>query len=255
ALTGGVAGWTEQQLVINLDRMVHDPGIAQTDLTRWLSDLVHYLTVTRNITLPALMECKYILARKIKDMLLSIKDRQREQVFQQTLFGPEAKVDVTFDTGFKFHDQIFWDAPKYTGGKFVFQKHFTGPDNIPKFDGKGEGGEEFECAAVIDSLSDVETWVRNVSQHVDAFRLPVALPNQKWTYPDFVVKLNDGRIMLVEYKGRDRIDTKDSYAKAAVGALWENASNGKGLYLMAEKSKTGIDVKDQILAKISTKRP
>jgi hypothetical protein len=76
--------------------------------------------------------------------------------------------------------------------------HFLGPDNVPAFSGR-EGGEEFICAQMIDSLNDkVEFWIRNVAQHVNSFRLPLA---SGFFYPDFVAKLKDGRTFVVEYKG------------------------------------------------------
>lgn len=47
--------------------------------------------------------------------------------------------------------------------------------------------------------------------------------------------LNDGRILVVEYKGKHLIDSADTKEKLAIGKLWESKSAGKGLFLMAEK--------------------
>ena len=50
----------------------------------------------------------------------------------------------------------------------------------------------------LDSLSGVKYWVRNVSRHPDSFWLPTATDR---FHPDFVALLNDGRYLVVEYKG------------------------------------------------------
>ena len=58
--------------------------------------------------------------------------------------------------------------------------------------------------------------------------------------------LNDGRILVVEYKGKHLIDSADTKEKLAIGKLWESKSAGKGLFLMAEKAKKGLNITEQI---------
>ena len=101
---------------------------------------------------------------------------------------------------------------------------------------------EFKAAQLLDSISDVEFWVRNVAKHVDAFWFPLA--NGR-TYPDFVAKLEDGRLLVVEYKGAHLV--ADSLEKQAIGQLWQKSSEEKGIYVFAEKERNGMNVKAQIL--------
>ncbi|MCI5045949.1 MAG: DEAD/DEAH box helicase family protein [Aquisalinus sp.] len=245
--TGGVTEWTPQQLVRNLDRLVCDPMIAQTDLHDWLAKVVNYLTVHRGIALADLMVLRFRLAKKIRERLAAYKMAQRENAHQMYLFSPEAEVEVSLEKGFEFRDGMFWDLPKHIPQKYQFSKHYLGPDNIVKFDGKGEQGDEFRCAQMIDQTAEVAYWIRNPSQHPDAFRLD--LPKQKH-YPDFMVKLKDDRILAVEYKGDMLADTGDSAAKRAIGQKWEDASKGSHLYLMIEKQKDGMTMQEQLLKKI-----
>ena len=65
--------------------------------------------------------------------------------------------------------------------------------------------------------------------------------------PDFVVELNDGRLLVVEYKGDMLVTNDDSREKNAVGECWANRSKGKCLFIMAvaEDSK-GRNVFQQI---------
>jgi len=240
-----VEGWTEQTLVLFLDRQVRDKFIGQGELVRWLTELVNYLTGPRNIPLSALMQCKYPLARKVKERIAAIRLKEREGVYHRSLFGPEAKPEISFDHGFTFKDDIFAGVRTYKGS-YRFSKHFTGWDQVAAFDGT-EDGEELECAKMLDSLTDVKHWIRNVPRHPDAFWLPTASGR---FYPDFVAELTDGRIFVVEYKGAHLTDAADTDEKRAVGALWEKASGGKGLFLMVEKLVDGKDMRGQMLGKV-----
>lgn len=103
---------------------------------------------------------------------------------------------------------------------------------------------------LLDSLNEVEFWVRNVSRHVNSFRLPLASGH---FYPDFVAKLKDGRIFVVEYKGKllagSGID--DTNENRVVGEKWERASAGKGLFAVIEKQVAGRDMRRQLIDRIA----
>lgn len=71
-------------------------------------------------------------------------------------------------------------------------------------------------------------------------------------YPDFAAELKDGRILVVEYKGAHLIDAADTDEKRAIGALWERASQGKGLFAMVEKQVDGRDIRGQIQVKLGS---
>lgn len=244
ALNIPVEGWTEENLAIWLDRQVRLQDLKQLELLKWLRDLVSHLTVKRKLNVTALMRCKFILARKVREKLADFRQQAQNNVFQQYLFEPKAEVEVSFDNGFEFKDDIYWDVKRHKG-RLKFQKHFLGPDNVPAFDGD-ETGEEAQCAAAIDSLFEVKYWVRNVARHLNSFRLPTSTDN---FYPDFVAMLNDGRLLVVEYKGAHLADTSDTDEKRTIGRLWEQKKGG--LFIVAEKEVDGKDVRGQLQDKIS----
>ena len=64
------------------------------------------------------------------------------------------------------------------------------------------------------------------------------MANSKF-YPDFVAELTDGRTLVVEHKGEVYATNDDSKEKCNIGALWEEKSNGRALFLMTviEKGK------------------
>lgn len=102
------------------------------------------------------------------------------------------------------------------------------------------------CKA-IDQCHDVKYWVRNLVHDTWAFRL--SLSNGKFFYPDFVALLNDGRVMVVEYKGEHLVEA--SQEKKNIGEKWEEASNNKALFIMAVKhDEKGRDVYRQIEDKV-----
>ena len=119
---------------------------------------------------------------------------------------------------------------------------------MPAFDG-AQGGEETQCAEVLDSLPGLRHWLRNVARHPNSFWLPTA--SGKF-YPDFVAELEDGRFLVVEYKGAHIAEGADTAGKRTIGALWERAMNGRGLFLVVEKVKGGKDMRAQMVEKIGS---
>ena len=229
-----------------LDRQVRQPDIHQSELLRWLRDLVGHLITTRGIHISALMRCKFILARKVREKLAAIRQQERDGVYQRYLFAPEAKVEVSFDQAFSFKDGMYWDQRRYRG-RWKPRKHFLGPDHVPAFDG-AENGEEFQCAQAVDSLPGLKFWIRNVARHPNSFWLPTATDK---FYPDFVARLDDGRLLVVEYKGALTADGADTDEKRTIGELWERMSGRMGLFIVVEKTVDGMSMRDQIIRKFT----
>lgn len=240
-----VEGWTPEALVLWLDRQVRQMDIHQRELLRWLRELVAHLLNARSLRISALMRCKYLLARKIQDKINTIRLQERHSVYQSYLFAPESRVSVSFGTAFSFQAGMYRDQKHYHG-RWIPRKHYLGSDNVPAFDG-AEEGEEVQCAQIIDSLPEVTYWIRNVARHPDSFWLPTATGK---FYPDFVAQLSDSRLLVVEYKGAHIADGMDTAEKRTIGELWEKASEGKGLFIVAEKTVDGRDAREQLIEKI-----
>lgn len=94
--------------------------------------------------------------------------------------------------------------------------------------------EEVECTATIDSLPQVKLCVRNLERRPDcAFWLQTATDR---FYPDFVALLKDGRYLVVEYKGADRMEMPDTKEKKALGELWETRSKGRCIFRLVGRA-------------------
>ena len=241
ALDVDAEGWTPEALVLWLDRQVRQPDIHHSELLRWLRDLVGHLITKRGIHIAALMRCKFILARKVREKLAAIRQQERDGVYQRYLFAPEAKVEVSFDQAFSFKDGMYWDQRRYRG-RWKPRKHFLGPDHVPAFDG-AENGEEFQCAQAIDSLPSLKFWIRNVARHPNSFWLPTA--TDKFS-PDFVAQMEDNQLLVVEYKGAHIAYGPDTDEKRTIGELWERKSGGRGSFIVVEKTVDGRDMRAQL---------
>ena len=248
SLNVDVEGWTQEALVLWLDRQVRQPDVGQAERVKWLSGLATYLINSRGLHVTALMRCKYILARRIRDKIDAIRREERSSAYQARLFAPEAKPEVSFDTGFVFRDGMYKGERLYRG-QWQPSKHFLGSHALPAFDG-ADDGEEIQCARTLDSLPQVRFWLRNVARHRDSFWLPTATDK---FYPDFVAQLEDDRLLVVEYKGAHIADSSDTGEKRAIGELWQRASHGKGVFVLVEKSVNGKDMRQQLLDGIGSK--
>ena len=244
ALDIDVEGWTPEALVVWLDRQVRENDIGQQELLRWLSDLIDYLVHTRGMHISALMRCKFILAGRIRERIAAIRREERNKVYDKFLFGPEARPRVSFDTAFRFREGIYHDRPPYRG-RWQPKKHFL--RHVPAFDG-AEDGEEFQCAQALDSLRELNFWLRNVARDPASFWLPTATDK---FYPDFVAQLQDGRFLVAEYKGERDINSDDTREKRTIGELWERRSDGRGLFIVVQRNVGGKDMRTQLAEKIT----
>lgn len=240
-LTLAVENWTEPNLVLWLDRRLRRPEIAQDDLVAWLSGAVASLT-RRGIAVSALTAAKYPLAQALERKIAAAARTERTRAYQAALFERGARPAISFDEGFRFEQGMYAGARRY-GGRHRFDRHLLA--EIPALDGE-DGGEEEQCAIHLDTVPGVKHWVRNVSRNSRSFRLPLADGD---FYPDFVAELDDGRPLVVEYKGALTANAPDVPEKRAVGALWERS--GGGLFLIVERRVDDLDMRGQIRRKIA----
>lgn len=158
------------------------------------------------------------------------------------------------------HHSFSFEAGKYPArnlynGSYDFQKHFYDViHDLREKTSTGNTSEEFRCAMAIDSNAKVVQWVRNIErQEHTSFWLPTA---SDYFYPDFVAELDDGRILVVEYKGEVYSTNDDSREKKQVGYQWEQSSNGRCLFLFAlDRDEQGRDVFKQIADKVNQSPP
>ena len=182
------------------------------------------------ITIDQLAKDKFRLMKSLRAKIEQHRGAQRKKAYQALLFGPDAAaIEVSAESCLTYDEDRYSPNWQYEGG-YRFQKHIFRAIGELK-----DSGEEFECAAFIDQMPEVKTWVRNIERRQDSsFWLQTSSDR---FYPDFVALLNDGRILVVEYKGEDRWSNDDSKEKRAVGQLWAERSRGKCIFLMPKGKK------------------
>ena len=158
---------------------------------------------------------------------------------------------LDFDNGFTFDEHVYDGLLKLYCGSYEFSKHYLGPHRVPAFDGSGEG-EEFECVKLIDAHPQVDCWLRNVANDARSFRLPIATEKGDWFYPDFVGRLKDGRMFVLEYKGELTAQLRETTEKDAIGRLWATQDRSRYIYATIYRSCNGKSVAQQIDAQFST---
>ncbi len=111
------------------------------------------------------------------------------------------------------------------------------------------------CAQAIEHAPQVKHWVRNVERdEKHSFWLPTSTD---YFYPDFVAELNDGRVLVIEYKGQQLLGNADTREKAQICHQWEASSGGRCLFLLATSAAAdgqGRDVTAQIAGKVAGKK-
>jgi hypothetical protein len=185
---------------------------ARPCLLKWLLALVHHLIGDRGLSLTALVRCKYLLAEAVRREI----DRRRQVAikggFQKALPGFSAAPMLADTIGgwrhaFTFRPNQYPARPPFYAGRFRFKKHYYPIiHDLREKRADGTPAEEFVCARAIDTHPAVKHWVRNVERDERfSFWLPTATD---YFYPDFVAELNDGRVLVVEYKGAHLISTR-----------------------------------------------
>lgn len=241
----------EHDLVRNLDRACRQVDIGQATLLKWLLALVRHLIGDRGFSLTALVRGKYLLAEAVRREI----DRRRQVAvnngFQKALPGFTAAPVLadSFRHVFTFRPNQYPARPPFYSGRFRFKKHYYPViHDLREKRNDGTPAEEFVCARAIDGHSSIRHWVRNAERDERfSFWLPTATD---YFYPDFVAELNDGRVMVVEYKGAHLLHDPDTREKDQIGRQWEASSGGKCLFLMAVADDKGRDVAMQIAEKI-----
>ncbi len=218
-------GWTAAELVYWLDRAIYHPDVSWGESNAFLTALVHALLDERSIPLDRLVLDKYRLRDAVAEKIDQYRKSAHRTVYQSYLL-PECDTPLVVhpERCFSFPPDAYPYNTLYKGA-YRFQKHY-----YPQVGDLEERGEEFNCAVFLDGLPEVKVWVRNLERRPNhAFWLQTSTDR---FYPDFVCLLNDGRYLVVEYKGVDRWSNEDSREKRTIGEVWEKASDGQCLFVM-----------------------
>ena len=226
--------WDRVKLAAWLCRRVDDSTLTHetrmTFVLKWLSDLESRPT----LNLAKLNQQKFFLSVLLITRVSELRTKAATASFQANLFGSDnaTRVSVTDQFTYRFGMYDYAPSADYDGrfGVHDFRKHFY--LRVGDFDSR----EEFMCAGELDKWAQqgkIKYWVRNLArkEHGSFFL-------QKATgkfFPDFVCKLTDDTILVVEYKGADR--WSDARDDREIGALWAELSVGRCKFVMVKEKR------------------
>jgi type III restriction enzyme len=216
--------WSEIKLVSWLDRNIPH-GDLDADVARaWLNAVI--TEMQQQTPLGRLVRERFELRRRLETRLGVLRKEARRKEYQSALFGEHEAVKVRVGGGYEFvYDPNSYPARTVCPRSADFVKHYY--EKVGELEATtpaGNIGEEFQCAQFIDGLSEVRWWVRNLErQPAHSFWLQTSTDR---FYPDFVIQLKNGKIIVVEYKGTDRSTNDDTKEKERLGKLWEERSGG-----------------------------
>jgi len=224
---GAVGPWDIATLSRWLDahtRQIDAPAAIYLEYCRRVAA---HLVEARGFDLAALIRGKQALRRAIELRVKALRAAAGGRGLQMVLTGVAPTLGLG-DNAFRFEAGRY-DPPRFYARAWKPKHHF-----FPRMGDMNE--EEEACAQAIDELPGIRYWIRNVEKQPEAFWLPTATDR---FYPDFVAEMNDGRWLVIEYKGGHLADGEDTAEKANIGLRWAEVSGGKGCFWMAERSKAG----------------
>lgn len=165
-----------------------------------------YSTIELKANLHLLTEAIYTKIKELQDQV--IKQHYDSLFEDSSYFRADPNVVFTFDPN-------NYPAPAPMSEISQFDKHYY--KLVDRMN-----GEEAKFAKFINDLSEVEFWVRNIDREpVHAFWLQTSTDR---FYPDFIVKLKNGKILVIEYKGK-HLDNDDTEEKETLGLAWASLSD------------------------------
>ncbi len=216
--------WSDARLIDWIDRNIPHPDISADESGVFITAVIDAI-LAKGKTLGQLVRARFNVRAHVEERIAACRAQAKARAFQEVLFAEESgKISVSAE-------QVFTFDPDRYPARFVcprsedFQRHYH-----RQVGELGEKGEEFECALFLDAQPEIETWVRNLERQPEkSFWLPTATDR---FYPDFICKLKDARILVVEYKGEDRWSNDDSKEKRRLGELWAERSAGRCVFVM-----------------------
>ncbi len=229
--------WNEAKLAAWLCRNVREDYITQQSLLVFVSAFLS--EIVRATDLARANRQKFLLRSILERKIGGLRKEAVKGAYQTFLFAEGAPERVRVGAGFdfEFHPDAYTPSRDYARAT-EFAKHF-----YPRV-GDFDSGEEKECAHWLDRAAQsgkIDFWVRNLQRKPCAFFFQTSKDR---FYPDFVCRLPDGRVLVVEYKGADR--WKEAEEDRKIGGLWAELSGGSCLFVMVKEKRW-----DWIEAKLS----
>lgn len=178
-----------------------------------------------------------VIKEYVKDVIKDFDNEQVEEMFEYIELTTETVRDKIKSLLFDYECKQFsiWCET----GEIVCEKEFKFRPFISPLDkmlsvgkslyrneGKTDNDFELDVITEVAKLDNVEWWHRNLERG-KGFCINAYINH----YPDFIVKLNNGMVVIIETKGDDR-DNSNSRRKLEVGKKWAAMAGNNYRYFM-----------------------
>ena len=199
----------KRQLCVDamLNRINRSNEISQSDLANYLSLIVDNLDKDE---LADVEKAPHAYAKKIESYIKDLLIKHRMGTFSKWM----ATDEIVCQPSYRLPEVIRTNDANDMYTKTLYEA-----------EGKMNGFEE-RFALRLSALDNVLWWHRN-PERGDGFCINGFINH----YPDFIVMLNSGKIVLVETKG-EMLKNDDSRQKIELGAAWTNATGKEFRYCM-----------------------
>lgn len=153
-------------------------------------------------------------AKKIKKKIINLQEQYLEEQFEKMI---EQGI-IVCEENYKFKNEI---SP-INRISSITKSLYMEEENINNF--------EYRLITEIASLDNVKWWHRNIDKKEFCIN---GFINH---YPDFIVMMKSGKIVLIEAKG-DHLENAESRQKLKLGRVWQHNSDNKYRYYMVFESK------------------
>ena len=219
--------WRTPDLMAWLSRRIPHDDIPSAQMLPFIRRALEGVKSAHNMDDAELTANRFRLEREIARRLRQHRATRRARGFQQSLGGMLAGMRLATDakTTLEISERNY--RPRELCENIEFQNHLF-PNKVGKLDNE----EEENCAVHIDAMPETEVWLRNLAgDDLHSFWLPTS---SDLFYPDFVVRLKDGRILVVEYKG-DRWE--EAQEDRDIGDAWARLSGGQCVFVMVAQNR------------------
>ena len=199
---------SKKELVQWLDKKLRFTMIDKDDKVKFLEKAIDAI---KGHTISDLSINRYVLLAKIDEVINSILVEHSKKRFDKLLKDGKIKVKEfeKFPEVITLSEQIPQDFNK---------NYYTKIDKLNKEE------QRFIERLDLDTLPNIRFWIRN-REKKDPFYLIGWQKNR--FYPDFIALTNKGNILVLEWKGEDRISNEDTQYKEQVAEIWQQLGKGK----------------------------
>lgn len=213
--------WSKAELVRWLDAELHHggafAGLPKAQSQAWLLRVVDSLLTDRGADLRILVRKRHQLA-DVVIRRIAAHGRQQVRRAADALIDNRSprRLETSIDIPHTLEEQDYGPYRQYRGMLDLSKHAFTLIGDM--------NGEESDCAKRINDHPNVRRWVRNLDREsAGGFSLPLS-PGR--FFPDFIAELQDGRIVVAEYKNAKLAQAAEEQHKKNVGELWAARSGG-----------------------------